>query len=573
MADSVPTLGPTLVVNGPALLRTFHAPDDVDHVRFVPDQAGIYTATTAGLTGGTDTILTLLRADGQVILDGLTGRVAENDDDPTAGAEFRASRIVHEVGAAEVGQPLVLRVRNRLAYGAGVSYTIKVERTVFSGPTATRTATPTPRPTRRPAGVGDPYESDNARASAVAYDLKNPILHQSDSIVSGNRGPRHTFHVRGDADWVGVELGMLQPGSVLEARTIGSSRLPRTLLRTKPVLYLYRPDADAIDGFRLVAVGSGGCGEEERSTGESCLTWRFDGIDARLYSFETWYLRTSNQTPFLYGAEIGYGLSVQLFYPRGFAPPTATPTASPTATATVTATPGRTNPGGSPTVTPTVTRTATPTVPRKEFKLRPQTDQARHERFELDRGVAFMEFPPGVGFYRRSIDDPANKVKVASRGLLVGLEIVPNELLRQLKQEQQNGSVRAALQADGLEAVKAVSATAADEETGEEVTDFDLAIEVCVRFALGEVEGVDQSTLRPFYLDPLTGGASAEGLSLTRLTPASDGQDGELCFKTTHFTDFELAASPLAVTPTPVTYRIRLPYIFNRSEWAIPDRP
>ncbi|HZS33771.1 MAG TPA: hypothetical protein VFC42_10370 [Methylomirabilota bacterium] len=65
--------------------------------------------------------------------------------------------------------------------------------------------------------------------------------------------------------------------------------------------------------------------------------------------------------------------------------------------------------------------------------------------------------------------------------------------------------------------------------------------------------GVDESSLAPYYLDPVTGERRTIGVQRTSFTPATATTPGRICFATTHFTTFNIsgnAASTATVIPT-----------------------
>jgi subtilisin family serine protease len=145
------------VRSGQAGQHTFHAPGDVDWVKFTVPAGARVTAATSQLAGEADTIIGLVAPDGNTVL--------ASDDDGAGGG---ASRLQYTCQAAGTYFIVVTEYGNR--GGAGVGYTLSVEWTA------------------EPPVPPDQWEQDDSPAQA--------------SLIRPRQAQSHTFHVPGDADWV-----------------------------------------------------------------------------------------------------------------------------------------------------------------------------------------------------------------------------------------------------------------------------------------------------------------------------------------------------------------------------------
>jgi hypothetical protein len=448
--DALPTQGPLIAVssqgsavqgssatlprasNGSAMTRTFHNPTEMDHIRFIADVAGLYLIRTEDLRGGSDTLITLLNADGSVVYNDATRGRYENDDSEDSGSEFGASRISFTVQGADVGKTFVVRIRNTSRFsgiglgGVPVGYTIRVSRVLFTptatpravatgtvATTATTTATPTATdtvvPTLTPA-AGDIYEPDGRPTNLTVtpgtiYDLRYPIAHSAASgsaTISGNLGPAHSFHTDSDEDWFALRLPpRIQPGSrlFLQTTNLGHADRNGVTLTNDTLAVLYRQDGTVTRGLRVVAT-NGRCDIPGVAEG-SCIGFTFSDGDATLYASGLWWLRIKSQHR-VFGADIVYDLAVRLELPSQA--PTATVTSTPTSTETVTLTPTLTvtetprpaTPGetATPTATITLTPTVTHTVTMTPEPIREQIDGRRGGRFTNSNNSSRINVPP-----------------------------------------------------------------------------------------------------------------------------------------------------------------------------------
>jgi hypothetical protein len=174
-------------------------------------------------------------------------------------------------------------------------------------------------------------------------------------------------------------------------------------------------------------------------------------------------------------------------------------------------------PTSTPTSTPTATATPTPGV----LAATVPTDQETHLQ-TADADLA-LTFPAGF-----STAAPALEVRVAP-----GAE----------------GPFRLAAGGTGLRAFQVTAATAG----GQAVTTFQAPVTICAAFAWASAQNLDQTALAPYWTDPATGALRTEGLARVSLEPATPSQPGRLCFTTTHFTEFLVAAGATpAPTVTPI---------------------
>jgi hypothetical protein len=82
------------------------------------------------------------------------------------------------------------------------------------------------------------------------------------------------------------------------------------------------------------------------------------------------------------------------------------------------------------------------------------------------------------------------------------------------------------------------------------VTEFDRDVGFCVSYSFSQVSGLDQNTIQPRWRDPQTNQVRTDGLLVTARIFATATTDGSLCWRTSHFTEFELSGGDLP-TPTP----------------------
>jgi hypothetical protein len=116
--------------------------------------------------------------------------------------------------------------------------------------------------------------------------------------------------------------------------------------------------------------------------------------------------------------------------------------------------------------------------------------------------------------------------------------------------------------------------SASDPDTDARITRFNSSVSLCTTFTLDDLAafGVDQQTLQVYYVDPATGDRLQTGITRTKLVRAGPAAAGQLCFKTTHFTQFLVAGGALAAatplpTPTPAgqsAYSVRLFFLPQR---------
>jgi hypothetical protein len=212
------------------------------------------------------------------------------------------------------------------------------------------------------------------------------------------------------------------------------------------------------------------------------------------------------------------------------APAAPTSTGTPTATATATATPtGTATPSATATATSVPTATSTPSVTPEPLDATVPTDR-RTEIETANRDLA-LTFPPGFSSAGSSL---AVRVEPGSGGFRVD---------------------------DGVTALRAFSVTAAT-LSGEPVTQFQAPITMCVTFSWASAQRIAQSALALYWIDPATGTLRTDGLSRVLLEEATPSQPGRLCFTTTHFTEFVVAASaapPPTATPPGTQHRVLIP--------------
>jgi hypothetical protein len=96
-----------------------------------------------------------------------------------------------------------------------------------------------------------------------------------------------------------------------------------------------------------------------------------------------------------------------------------------------------------------------------------------------------------------------------------------------------------------LRAFRVTAATAG----GVPVTALRAPVAICAAFSWASAQGIAPGELAPYWTDPATGALRNDGLSVVSLDEATATRPGQLCFTTTHFTEFVLAAGPVA-TPT-----------------------
>jgi hypothetical protein len=532
------TTSNTITVGAGGQTHTFHSALDVDHVKFTTSSQGAYVVRTSNMVGGAQTIVSILDSStGGVVADPLTGSPLTAFADLTTG-ELGAARVTFSVSGANVSRTFVIRITNASPdnYGTSTSYQVRVDQVAFTAtptpvPNApTNTSTPTVTPTRTPA-AGDVYESDNTKAAADAlpYTLFQPISHAGIQGLTTDRqtGPAHTFNVQGDEDWLAIQLPAIVPNSQLVIRAYDVTR--RGEQRTQPQMFLYRinPGNGELQLLRRVE----NCTDIGGQPTGSCLTMSFPSGQATLYSGQTFYLRIRNLTSTFYGSDVGYSLDVHLNAPAvvNTSTPTATRTARPST--------------GTPVVgTPTLT--ATPTARPVEQQVNPNRGGSyRNENGDTD-GDAPRYFTTGH-------DDGVDLSFHSSQGL--NDESGSSDPLAQRRQ-----APRRAMANDGLRSLRIVVGDAMDTVSGDRISEFVLPFGFCIRYTLADLDsaGVRESTLAPYYLDPLTGERKTLGVVRTSFTAATATTPGEICFKTTHFTDFSLSgdavptATPSAPTPT-----------------------
>jgi hypothetical protein len=279
------------------------------------------------------------------------------------------------------------------------------------------------------------------------------------------------------------------------------------------VLFLYRPDGTTL---RLVELNNRCVDSDER---QSCIVVAFSAEDVTAYSGQTWYLRVKEYEG-LFGDGVDYNLHINLV--SSGAEATATPTRTPSATETPEAI-DPTPESGEATVTVTSTSTVTP-EPVNERVTASQGAKIRTTNGDTD------------------IDLPANFTS-ASEDVSFGLT-------------GGKGAGRMLFEGQTLRSVRTLNARASDAATGDRLTDFDLAVGICSTFTYADMKSVKQGELRIFWVDPATGERRHDGITVTKLRAATGpgdvpkNQPGEICFKTTHLTEFEPAAGEVP-TPTP----------------------
>ncbi len=134
--------------------------------------------------------------------------------------------------------------------------------------------------------------------------------------------------------------------------------------------------------------------------------------------------------------------------------------------------------------------------------------------------------------------------------------------------------MRGAAAVGDLNSLRVVIGNAFDPDSGDAISQFALPVSFCVTYTQTDlaVAGVDESSLAPYYLDPVTGERRTIGVQRTSFTPATATTPGQVCFATTHFTTFNLSgnAVPTATvvptaTPRPVVgaYSRRLFIVAN----------
>jgi hypothetical protein len=534
----------------------FVNPTDVDYAKFVATAVGRYTVRTLNLTGGADPAITIVDADGVTLVDPDGGQLLDDDDDYDLTGEPGAAAVSFDVNAGDVGRTYYVRVRNanQGLYGVvgstPVGYQLVVERADYTptptgapAPIPTSTPTPSPSATRTPA-PGDAHELDDSRAAADArgaYDLKHAVDHRGSQALSASRGtgPQHTFNVWGDEDWLAVKLPTLFEGSQLVVRATNTGLRAGSNQRTDARAYLYRPadlsqsanvrrlGASATDGLVRVARGEL-CADDPNSR---CIVVTFDAGGALLYSNKTWYVRLLNFEPELFGSDVTYDLRVEVLQPSAVRTPTPTATATPVVTGT---------PLPSPTPTP------------------------RAVSADVDCGRS------------SSLSNGSSQLST-TRGFCAGSGVH----LEMNEQAGPGGAVAVQQRARGGQAaagavnvLKTFLMSASDPDTDARITRFNSSVSLCTTFTLDDLAafGVDQQTLQVYYVDPATGDRLQTGITRTKLVRAGPAAAGQLCFKTTHFTQFLVAGGALAAatplpTPTPAgqsAYSVRLFFLPQR---------
>jgi hypothetical protein len=106
---------------------------------------------------------------------------------------------------------------------------------------------------------------------------------------------------------------------------------------------------------------------------------------------------------------------------------------------------------------------------------------------------------------------------------------------------------------DGVTALRAFRVTAIT-AGGDGVNALQAPVTICAGFSWASAQGVAQERLAPYWVDPTTGTLRTEGLRRLLLQPATQTQDGRLCFETAHFTEFVLATAP-------PSYRLHVPML------------
>jgi hypothetical protein len=354
--------------------------------------------------------------------------------------------------------------------------------------------------------------------------------------LSANRGtgPQHTFNARADEDWLAVKLPTLFEDSQLVVRVTNTGLRAGSNQRTDARAYLYRPadlaqsanvrrlGASATDGLLRVARGEL-CDDDANSR---CIVVTFDAGGALLYSNKTWYVRLLNFEPELFGSDVTYDLRVEVLQPSALRTPTPTATTTPVVAGTQLP---------SPTPTP------------------------RPVSADVDCG------------HSNSLSNGSSRLST-TRGFCVGAGVH----LEMNEQAGPGGSAAVQQRARGGQAtigtvnvLKTVLMSASDPDTDARITQFNSSVSLCTTFTLDDlaVFGVDQRTLQAYYVDPATGDRLQTGITRTKLVRAEAAAPGELCFKTTHFTQFLVAGGALATatprpTPTPVGQSIHSVRLF-----------
>jgi hypothetical protein len=97
---------------------------------------------------------------------------------------------------------------------------------------------------------------------------------------------------------------------------------------------------------------------------------------------------------------------------------------------------------------------------------------------------------------------------------------------------------------------KTFNLKAVNPDSGQRVVGFDSEVELCTTYTAADIGNIDPRTLQPYWIDPITGGRRTDGIRVSFIQFPNGALPGRICFKSTHFTEFELAGGELP-TPTP----------------------
>jgi Tfp pilus assembly protein PilN len=181
---------PQPVFLGRSQLHSFYPIYDVDRVKFLAKAGRYYRVSTADLSPGVDTFLTVI----------LGGTTYTNDDREPGDL---SSEIIFQAGAGSDVEAIV-KVTNRGQYGPDSLYQVTVEEVVptptpMPTPTPTPTSTPTPTPTSLPSSTATP--ADTPTPTPDLRDEYEPDDTSPKPIAIGET-QKHNFYPDNDADQV-----------------------------------------------------------------------------------------------------------------------------------------------------------------------------------------------------------------------------------------------------------------------------------------------------------------------------------------------------------------------------------